>query len=308
MSKNDNNLYRNALTIPEFLCKYYGINNLGKRRMIHKNLHSLFPQIEMLTLEDVLKNQELFLTGQAVLVKDSDNNYVPYLTGCELEVTCNGLDQRENLIVELIIAIKRIIEQYQKGLIILENNDNINRNVIGKESQQIDITGEALYGLNNPGGILIRDPESIYTFQYLINQLSTINLACYSKNRENAVQISQDKDIISICIENGEIYIIYNGITTSKISMLEIRNFLLKHYYPKQQIEESDKEYICLDYLRDYEIEQLMRRFYREKNFDMHDILERELHKRHLNERDNGCKQYKRKKRYLRDNYHEEEE
>ena len=90
--------------------------------------------------------------------------------------------------------------------------------------------------------------------------------------------------------------------------MLEIRNFLLKHYYPKQQIEESDKEYICLDYLRDYEIEQLMRRFYREKNFDMHDILERELHKRHLNERDNGCKQYKRKKRYLRDNYHEEEE
>ena len=327
---------KNTLTIPQFLSTYFGINNLGNRRMIHKNLQSLFPFIRKLTLDDTIKNPELFLTMKAILVIDSDNKYVPYLTGQTLQKPLDNekqlmirllstlkqyiqrkeenfifniegkIDEREKMIMELLLAINMMKTNNDNSLIVLENNDSITGNLIGEEYQEIRGTSREIYNLNNNGGIIIHNVNEVYTFQYIVSQFKNLYLACYSKNCDNAIELSIKKDIIVIQVKKQEIYISYNGVTSKSLSVLEVRNFLLKFYYPRQQVEEQEKEDVCLNYLQDYELEQIKRKFLRENNVGMYQKVTRELRKRHLKKRDEGCKQYKRKKRNLRYDYEEE--
>lgn len=340
MSKKRKNInyevIKNTLTIPQFLSIYYGVNNLGNRRMIHKNLQSLFPFIKELPMDYAIKNPELFLTMKAILVIDSDNKYVPYLVREPLQKPLDNqkqlmirllstlkqyiqsqedsflfnvegeIDEREQMIIKLLMTLNMMQKNNNDRLIILENNDSIAGNVIGEEYQEIRGTSRELYNLNHNGGIIIPNVNEVYTFQYIVSQFKNLYLACYSKNFDNAIELSTKKDIIVIRVKEQEIYISYNGVTSKALSVLEVRNFLLKYYYPRQQVEEQKKEDVCLDYLQDYELEQLKRKFLREKNIGIYQKISRELRKRNLKKRDEGCKQYKRKKRNLRYDYEEE--
>lgn len=307
MIKNLDYYYKNALSINDFLEKYYGRTDFRDKKLVHENVKSLFSDIKRVTFEDIVKNPELVYTGKVVLVRDCNNKCIPYITGYEL--INNGLDDRERLIVELVSAIDKIIQDYKNSLIILENNDSISSNVIGSMSQKIDIIDDELVKLNNSGGILIKNLDHIYTFEYLITKLMNLNLVSYSQNKDSANDLSKEKDIIAINITNqGRVYITYNGSTSEKLNLIDIRNFLLKSYYPRQ--EESMINYELtnsdLEFLMDYELEQLEKKYRRERNGKMYFKVKLELHKRHVIEKKEN-KKYRREKEKVKLKKMEEE-
>lgn len=304
--KDLNYYYEHAISINDFLEKYYGRIDFRDKKLIHENIKTLFPDIKRGSFEDIVKNPELVYTGKVVLVRDCNNKCIPYLTGYELIES--GLDDREKLIVELVSAIDKIIHDYKKSLIILENNDSISSNIIGSTSQEIDIIDDEIVKINNDGGILIKNPDDIYTFEYIITKLMNLNLVSYSQNKESASDLSKEKDIIAINItDNGRVYITYNGNTSEKLNLIDIRNFLLKSYYPRQEqtinyeITSSD-----LEYLMDYELEQLEKKYKKERNGKMYLKVKLELRKRHFaKKREN--KRYKQEKQKVRIKKMEEE-
>ena len=304
--KDLNYYYEHAISINDFLEKYYGRIDFRDKKLIHENIKTLFPDIKRGSFEDIVKNPELVYTGKVVLVRDCNNKCIPYLTGYELIES--GLDDREKLIVELVSAIDKIIHDYKKSLIILENNDSISSNIIGSTSQEIDIIDDEIVKINNDGGILIKKPDDIYTFEYLITKLMNLNLVSYSQNKDSASDLSKEKDIIAINItDNGRVYITYNGNTSEKLNLIDIRNFLLKSYYPRQEqtinyeITSSD-----LEYLMDYELEHLEKKYKKERNGKMYLKVKLELRKRHFaKKREN--KRYKQEKQKVRIKKMEEE-
>ena len=266
MIKNLDYYYKNALSINDFLEKYYGRTEFRNKKLVHENVKSLFPDIQRGSFEDIVKNPELVYTGKVVLVRDSNNKCIPYITGYELEN--NGLDERENLIVQLVSAIDKIMHNYNNGLIILENNDSISNDIIGSTSREIDIIDEEFVKLNQDGGILIKNLDDIYTFERLMIQY--LNLTSINQNKEKANLLTQEKDIIAINITNqGRVYITFNGITYEQENLLDIRNFLLKSYYPKKEELVSETSDIDLSFLMDYELETLLKKYYKEKNISM---------------------------------------
>ena len=289
MIKDLNYYYEHAISINEFLEKFYGKTDFKDKKLVHENVKSLFPDIKRGCFEDIVKNPELVYTGKVVLVRDCNNKCIPYITGYEL--IDNGLDDREKLIVELVSAIDKIIHDYKNSLIILENNDSISSNIIGSTSQEIDIIDDEIVRINNDGGILIKNTDDIYTFEYLISKLINFNLVSYSKNSEMANNLSREKDIISISIKNsGRVFITFSGNTCELTNLIDIRNFLLKSYYPRQEDEiNSELSNMELDFLMDYELEHMKKKYKQEKNIKMYFKINRELSRRY--------KEKKRKKR-----------
>ena len=297
MIKNLDYYYKNALSINDFLEKYYGRTEFRNKKLVHENVKSLFPDIQRGSFEDIVKNPELVYTGKVVLVRDSNNKCIPYITGYELEN--NGLDERENLIVQLVSAIDKIMHNYNNGLIILENNDSISNDIIGSTSREIDIIDEEFVKLNQDGGILIKNLDDIYTFERLMIQY--LNLTSINQNKEKANLLTQEKDIIAINITNqGRVYITFNGNTSEKYNLIDIRNFLLKSYCPRQDKEDCINYELTntdLDFLMDYELEQLERKYRQEKNGKMYFKVKLELHKRRIEKKRENRKYRKEKEK-----------
>ena len=161
MKKDLNYYYKHAITINEFLESFYGKSSFKDRKFIHENIKTLFPDIERVDFEDIVKNPELVYTGKVVLVKDVNNNCIPYVVERKIEI---NLDDREKLITELVSAISKFISNCDKSLILLENSDSISNNIIGSTNQDINVIDEEIVKLNNDGGIFINNSMDIYTF------------------------------------------------------------------------------------------------------------------------------------------------
>ena len=106
MKKDLSYYYKHAILLNDFLDKYYGRTDFREKKLIHENIKSLFPDIKRGCFEEIVKNPELVYTGKVVIVKDANNNCIPYLTGYEIDLD-SSLDERENLIVELVSAISK---------------------------------------------------------------------------------------------------------------------------------------------------------------------------------------------------------
>lgn len=280
--KELNYYYDHAISINDFLEKYYGKTDFRDKKLVHENVKSLFPDIRRGNFEEIVKNPELVYTGRVVLVRDCNNKCIPYLTNYELDIN-ECLDDRERLIVELVSAIDKMVKSYNDGLIILENQDSISNNVIGSTSREISIIDDEIVKLNNDGGILIRNIDDICTFEYLITKLINLNLASYSKNDNNANDLSKEKDIISISLKSsGRVFITFNGCTKELTNLLDIRNFLLKSYYPREdEVLNSDLNDSDLNILMDFELEHLKKKYKQEKNYRMFFMVDRELSRRY---------------------------
>lgn len=281
--KDLNFYYEHAISINDFLEMYYGKTDFKEKKLVHENVKSLFPDIMRGSFEDIVKNSELVYTGKVILVKDCNNKCIPYLNNFEFDIN-ECLDDRERLIVELVSAIDKIINNNNNnGLIILENNDSISNNVIGSTSREISIVDDEFVKLNNDGGILIRNIDDICTFEYLITKLINFSLASYSRNDDNASDLSKEKDIISISLKSsGSVFITFNGNTCELTNLLDIRNYLLKYYYPrKEELLCSDLNIIELDSLMDFQLEHLKKIYKQEKNYKMYFRVNKELSRRY---------------------------
>ena len=277
MKKDLNYYYKHAITINEFLESFYGKNSFKNRKFIHENIKTLFPDIERVDFEDIVKNSELVYTGKVVLVKDANNNCIPYVVEKKIEIS---LDDREKLITELVSAISKFISNCDKSLILLENSDSISNNIIGSANQDINVIDEEIVKLNNDGGIFINNSMDIYTFKYLV--FKYLESICYSKNYSNALDLSKEKDFISINITTtGRVYMTKNGNSFELLNLLDIKNFLLKSYYPKQEELNNNLNSIELDLLMDYELERLLKKYKKEKNGEMYFKVKMELNKRY---------------------------
>ena len=94
----------------------------------------------------------------------------------------------------------------------------------------------------------------------------------------------------------------YKGITREIIDLIDIRNFLLKSYYPRQDKDESINYELTdtdLDFLMDYELEKLEKKYRQEKNGKMYFKVKLELHKRHSDEKKENRK-YRREKEKIK--------
>lgn len=295
MKKDLNYYYKHAITINEFLENYYGKNSFKGRKFIHENIKTLFPDIKRVDFEDIVKNPELVYTGQVVLVKDANNNCIPYVVEKQIDIS---LDDREYLITELVSAISKFINNCDKSLIVLENSDNISSNIIGSTNREINIIDEEIVKINNDGGILINSSMDIYTFKYLV--LKYLESLCYSKNYSNALDLSKEKDFISINITtSGRVYMTMNGNSIELTNLLDIKNFLLKSYYPKKEELNSNLSNVELYFLMDYELERLLKKYKKEKNGEMYFKVKMELNKRYKeHKRDN--KEYRKIKRKMK--------
>lgn len=281
MNKDLDYYYKHAISINEFLSIYYGKVEFMDKKLVHENVKSLFPFISRGSFEDIVENPELVYTGKVVLVKDSNKKCIPYIVNNRIDIK-ESLNDREKLIVELVSAIDKLIKNSNKSLIILENNDSISSNIIGSTSRDINIVDDEIVRINNEGGILIKNTEDIYTFKYLISKFKNLNLASYSKNNSMANDLSKEKDIISINItDHGRVYITYKGEVSEKYDLIDIRNFLLKVYSPREEeVINSDLNSQELDYLMDYELEHLKKRYRKDGNFKMYFKTKVELDRR----------------------------
>lgn len=281
MNKDLDYYYKHAISINEFLSIYYGKVEFMDKKLVHENVKSLFPFISRGSFEDIVENPELVYTGKVVLVKDSNKKCIPYIVNNQIDIK-ESLNDREKLIVELVSAIDKLIKNSNKSLIILENNDSISSNIIGSTSRDINIVDDEIVRINNEGGILIKNTEDIYTFKYLISKFINLNLASYSKNNSMANDLSKEKDIISINItDQGRVYITYKGEVSEKYDLIDIRNFLLKVYSPREEeVINSDLNSQELDYLMDYELEHLKKRYRKDGNFKMYFKTKVELDRR----------------------------
>ena len=127
----------------------------------------------------------------------------------------------------------------------------------------------------------------IYTFKYLV--FKYLESICYSKNYSNALDLSKEKDFISINITTtGSVYMTKNGNSFELLNLLDIKNFLLKSYYPIQEELNNNLNSIELDLLMDYELERLLKKYKKEKNGEMYFKVKKELNKRYKeHKRDN---------------------
>lgn len=286
MNKKITDFNENSIDVISFLAQYYGIISCDLKidKITHKNLSSLFPFLRKVSFDWALKNQELIYTGELVFVRDCNNYCVPYVIPKECKISCNmvSLDQREYLICQLVSAIEKFIYSSQKSLIILENNDDIDSYIVGNQIKNIEISDDSLVSINNPGGILISNLNSINTFDFIVKSLKDLNSACYSNNYTNAFNLSKVKDIILIKVTDC-VYITYNGKVSKDMSFLEIRNFLIKRYYPKEPLKLNDVCNDCVDfsYLHDYELEKLIKKFHKEKKYESYFMARKEFRRRH---------------------------
>lgn len=286
MKKNEKKITKKSLNVTTFLEKYYAVvnDNLRDDILTHKDIQYLFPWLKSLNPEFVEENLELYYTGRIVYVKDATGNCLPYIVSREFEHDNIVLDDREFLICELVSAIKKIISNSENGLIVLENSDTIETNLIGKNDKNIKMIDDEIVKLNRLGCILLEDLETISTFKYLTCNDFNYNDVNSLKNNEKILELSIKKDIISINIlNNGNVQVIYDGEIRENLDMLQLRNFLLKFYVPREKEElvyMEEEEHIELYYLKDYEIVRLMRKFCKERNFRMYHLLKDELKKR----------------------------
>ena len=286
MNKKITDFNENSIDVISFLAQYYGIISCDLKidKITHKNLSSLFPFLRKVSIDWALKNQELIYTGKLVFVRDCNNFCVPYVIQEEYRITSDmvSLDEREYLICQLVSAIEKLICSSQKSLIILENNDDINSYIIGSQIRNVEICDDSLVSINNPGGILISNLNSITTFDFIVKSMKDLNSACYSNNYTNALNLSMFKDIILITVTDC-VYITYEGKVSKDMSLLEIRNFLIKMYYPKEPLKVNDVCNDCVDfsYLHDYELEKLIKKFHKEKNYENYFMARKELRRRH---------------------------
>ena len=298
--KDLNYYYKHAISINEFLESFYGRCDFKGKKLVHENIHTLFPDIESVDFKEIIKNPELVYTGKVVLVRDVNNKCLPYLTSYDVEI---GIDDREKLIIELVSAISKFIDQNDKSLIVLENNDSISDNVIGSTLRKISINDEEIIKINNDGGILISRYD-IFTFKYLVYKC--LESICLSKNINNAADLSKEKDIISINTTNsGRVYISKNGDTIELTDLLDIRNYLLKYYYPKKEEINNDLSEMELDFLMDYELEYLLKQYKKDRNTKMYFCVKMELSRRHKNYKEKN-KSYRMEKNKIRMNLEEE--
>lgn len=274
MNKDLNYYFKHAISINEFLESYYGRSDFKNKILIHENIQTLFKDIITIDFKDIVKNPELVYTGKVVLVRDANNKCIPYVTtGFELDQEYS-LDDREKLIVELVSAINKFINKYSESLIILENNDNISNNLIGCTLRNISILDDNFIKINNDGGILIKNQFDIFTFKNLVSKCLE-NIDIY--------ELSKQKDIISIRITNGRVYILKNGTIIELTNLIDIKNFLLKFYNPKHEELTSDLNEIELNILYDYELEYLLKKYKTERNTKMYYKVKLELNKRKNN-------------------------
>lgn len=276
----------NSIDAISFLAQYYGIvnNDLKLGNVTHQNLSSLFPFLKKVSFEWALKNQELIYTGKLVIVKDCNNNPAPYLVQDEYRNSNKSvvLDNREFLICELVSAIEKIQSSSQNSLIILNNQEeSINNYLIGNSIVDSNITSDTIYSINNLGGILIDGINSISTFDYVITNIKELSFACYSSNYSNSIKLSRVTDIIIITVTDF-IRITYNGVVSKEMTLLEVRNFLIKMFNPKEEVIEEEESFdIEYDDLRDYELEKLLKKYYKGKNYEEYFKVKKELRRRH---------------------------
>lgn len=290
MSKKLSEFYENAISIEAFLERFCGISNINNKRLLHINLKTLFPDLKRVSFEEIIKNPELIYTGKVVFVRDYAKECIPYITNYKIETRNFGLDERETLIKELVSAISKIIKKDTNSLIILENQDSILSNISGSTTQKIEIIADEFVRINNSGSILIKNPIDIYTFEFIINTFLSSN-SQYEEYLKNVNNLSREKDIISIRItNNGRVYITFNGITYEQENLLDIRNFLLKSYYPKKEELVSETSDIDLSFLMDYELETLLKKYYKEKNISMFFKIKKELTKRRKEKKEQNRK------------------
>ena len=62
--KDLNYYYEHAISINDFLEKYYGRIDFRDKKLIHENIKTLFPDIKRGSFEDIVKNPELVYTGK----------------------------------------------------------------------------------------------------------------------------------------------------------------------------------------------------------------------------------------------------
>lgn len=289
---------KNAIDTISFLKKYYGIinENLNRDKLTHQNLSTLFPQLKRVSNDFVLKNPELIYTGKVIFVKDANNYCAPYRVFNILENDYLICDRRESLICNILLTIKILVNNLENGLIILENNDDIFQYIKGKRNTTKSIE---CINLNNVGGILIHSIDIIYTFDYLVynNYQKSTN---FSQNSYNSFQLSKMKDIISISIVDGDINVFYKGIFGKNLSICEVKKFLLHVYSPKEKIDNNllvDRD-LDVTNLRDFELEKLLKKYYKERSFDKYHLVRNELYQRHKNIKNKQKKEKIKRKKY----------
>ena len=279
-----------AISIQAFLSKYLGVC-VENKRLTHEQVKHLFPDIERSSFEDIIKNPELIYTGVVILVKDFKGELIPYYNYHKNLDNKEDieLDSREKLVVELVTRINNIVSKLNESLIILENNDSISNNCI-ELVRSNELTS------NNQGGILVNNKKDIYTFKYLLNKILDYSNMCYSMNKINASELSKKKDIISINITNkGRVYITFNGKTNEKMNLIDIRNFLLKNYQPREDKIEEVIEY-DFESLEIYELEKLFKKIHKG------DLLYNQLkqaHRKKREEKREDLSEYRKKIRKL---------
>lgn len=69
------------ISLARFLEIYCGITNENiKAIMTHKDAKILLPYLKSCSFDFLRKNMELYETGDIILVRDANNNLIPYLT------------------------------------------------------------------------------------------------------------------------------------------------------------------------------------------------------------------------------------
>ena len=238
--------------------------------------------------------KELLYTGEIVLVKDYKNKIIPYYTK-QYNHDLYQYDEREKLIVELVSVIDNMINKNSNNIFILENNESVINKFVDLEYLNSNIVSKEFIN-SNCGGFLISNDRKIYKFKYLLHSLLDFRKISYSNNSKNAIELSKKYDIIYINISNGEIFTAYNGIVTEKETLVDIKNFLLKNYQPPTQEIKQDYD---VESLKNYELEKLFKKFYKQKNMEMYFKIKKEYNKR-MREKKEEINEYKKQKRKIK--------
>lgn len=85
-----------ALTLREFLIKYYGIDCEMVDKLTHKDLKEIIPEIKRYPMDLVDKNKGLIYRGEVIMVKDKNNYELAYVNPQR-----NGLVFSEIILLEL---------------------------------------------------------------------------------------------------------------------------------------------------------------------------------------------------------------
>lgn len=77
MSKKKSSYY--ALSLKDFLIKYYGIDCRMVDKLTHKELKEIIPDIKRYPMDLVDKNKNLIYQGEVIMVKDKNNYTLAYV-------------------------------------------------------------------------------------------------------------------------------------------------------------------------------------------------------------------------------------